>query len=191
MQMRSNITQPLFNSQFHAKCFASRLPIRMRNFIQLCDLEKNTTVRQRLRKISSNRLQKNLGKEINNKLTCTDCICFHGLHLVPDPLSSFLFYDYLKSDIETISMAMNNRLKSGQRGFSVSPHSSKVYCCSGLDLRKNRKFWDFFGRGARGMIKIKFSKQKSFLISFCFALKKHQSCIRIARERQSGSPCTG
>ena len=108
------------------------------------------------------------------------------------------FYDYLKSDIETISLAMNNRLKSGQRSFSVSPHSSKVYCCSGLALRKNRKFWVFFGRGERGegrgergMIQIKFSKQKPFLISFCFALKKHYSFIRIARERQSGSPCTG
>ena len=88
------------------------------------------------------------------------------------------FYDYLKSDIETISLAMNNRLKSGQRSFSVSPHSSKVYCCSGLALRKNRKFGDIFGRGERGegrggMIQIKFSKQKSFLISFCFALKTH------------------
>ena len=82
---------------------------------------------------------------------------------------------------------MNNRLKSGQRRFSVSPHSSKVYCCSGLALKKNRKFGDFFGRGERGewrgergegrgergegrgergMIQIKFSKQKSFLISF-------------------------
>ena len=33
---------------------------------------------------------------MNIKLTCTDCICFHGHHLVPDPSSSFLFYDYLK-----------------------------------------------------------------------------------------------
>ena len=45
-------------------------------------------------KYSPSLISHNTWKRKNkNKLTCTDCICFHGLHFVSDPLLSFLLDD--------------------------------------------------------------------------------------------------